>query len=226
MALPQVVSAAQWQTARDALLVEEKQATRALDALAAKRRRLPMVAFDKPYVFEGPDGSASLADLFEGRHQLVVYNFMLTPGSDHVCPGCASFTDNIPNLAHMNARDTSYALVSRVPLEQIEDVRQRFGWTLPWYSSLRSDFNYDVGVSSDRGETFGLSVFLRDGDDVYRSYFTAARGVDRLRVDFNLLDLTPFGRQETWEDSPEGWPQTPTMAWLRLHDQYEGAPVR
>jgi predicted dithiol-disulfide oxidoreductase (DUF899 family) len=184
-----------------------------------------MVAFDKPYVFEGPGGSARLADLFEGRSQLVVYNFMLTPGSDYVCGGCASFTDNIPNLAHLHARDTTYALVSRVALDQIEGVRQRFGWTLPWYSSYGSDFNYDIGVSSDRGEMFGLSVFLRDGDDVYRSYFTSARGVDRLRVDFNLLDLTPLGRQEAWEDSPEGWPQSPTMAWLRLHDEYEGATI-
>ena len=225
MPLPPVVSASDWQAARDELLVEEKALTRALDALAAKRRRLPVVAFDKPYVFEGPDGSASLADLFEGRRQLVVYNFMLWPGSDEICGGCASFTDNIPNLAHLNARDTTYAIVSRVPLEQIEAVKQRFGWTLPWYSSYGSDFNRDVGVSSDRGEMFGLSVFLRDGDDVYRSYFTSGRGVDRIRVDFNLLDLTPLGRQEAWEDSPEGWPQDPTMSWMRLRDEYAGATM-
>ena len=225
MPVPPVVSASDWQAARDELLVEEKALTRALDALAAKRRRLPMVAFDKPYVFEGPDGSASLADLFEGRRQLVIYNFMLWPDSDEICGGCASFTDNIPNLAHLNARDTTYAIVSRVPLEQIEAVKQRFGWTLPWYSSYGSDFNYDVGVSTDRGEMFGLSVFLRDGDDVYRSYFTSGRGVDRIRVDFNLLDLTPLGRQEAWEDSPDGWPQDPTMSWMRLRDEYEGATM-
>ena len=226
MNLPPVVSEAQWQAARDDLLAEEKAATRALDALAAKRRRLPMAHLPKPYVFEGPDGSASLVDLFEGRRQLVIYNFMLWPGSDHVCGGCASFTDNIPpNLAHLHARDTTYAMVSRVPLEQIEGVRRRFGWTHPWYSSLGSDFNYDLGVSSDRGEGFGLSVYLRDGDDVYRTYFTKARGVDRLRLDFNLLDLTPLGRQEEWEDSPEGWPQDPTMSWIRLHDEYEAATI-
>jgi predicted dithiol-disulfide oxidoreductase (DUF899 family) len=225
MPLPPVVSASEWQTARDELLVEEKAMTRALDALAAKRRRLPVVAFDKPYVFEGPGGSASLADLFEGRRQLVVYNFMLWPGSDEICGGCASFTDNIPNLAHLNARDTTFALVSRVPLEQIDAVKQRLGWPLPWYSSYGSDFNRDAGVSSDRGEMFGLSVFLRDGDDVYRSYFTSGRGVDRIRVDFNLLDLTPLGRQEQWEDSPEGWPQDPTMSWMRLRDEYEGATI-
>jgi predicted dithiol-disulfide oxidoreductase (DUF899 family) len=188
VSLPPVVSEAQWQTARDELLAEEKAMTRALDALASKRRRLPMVRWDKPYVFEGPGGSASLADLFEGRRQLIVYNFMLAPGSDYVCGGCASFTDNIPHLDHMNARDTTYALVSR-------------------------------------GEMFGLSVFLRDGDDVYRTYFTTSRGVDRLRVDFNLLDLTPLGRQEEWEDSPEGWPQDPTMSWLRLRDEYAGATI-
>ena len=225
MTLPPVVSQEQWQTARDELLAEEKAMTRALDALAAKRRRLPMVRWDKPYAFEGPGGSASLVDLFEGRRQLVVYNFMLWPGRDEVCGGCASFTDNIPNLAHLHARDTTYAIVSRVPPEQIEQVRRRFGWTLPWYSSLGSDFNYDVGVSSERGEMFGLSVFLRDGDDVYRTYFTSGRGVDRLRVDFNLLDLTPLGRQEAWEDSPEGWPQDPTMSWMRLRDEYEHATI-
>jgi predicted dithiol-disulfide oxidoreductase (DUF899 family) len=225
MSLPPVVSPAEWQAARDELLAEEKAATRALDALAAKRRRLPMVRFDKPYVFDGPSGGASLVDLFEGRRQLIVYNFMLWPGEGRVCGGCASFTDNVANLAHLHARDTTFALVSRVPRSQIEAVRQRFGWTAPWYSSLDSDFNYDVGVSSERGEMFGLSVFLRDGDDVYRTYFTTARGVDRLRLDFNLLDLTPLGRQEAWEDSPDGWPQDPTMAWMRLRDEYEGATI-
>ena len=225
MSLPPVVSPAEWQTARDELLAEEKAATRALDALAAKRRRLPMVRFDKPYVFEGPDGSASLADLFEGRRQLIVYNFMLWPGSDEICGGCASFTDNAGHLEHLRARDTTYALVSRVPRAQIDAVQERFGWTVPWYSSLGGDFNYDVGVSSDRGEMFGLSVFLRDGEDVFRTYFTSGRGVDRLRLDFNLLDLTPLGRQEAWEDSPPGWPQSPTMAWMRLRDEYEGATI-
>jgi predicted dithiol-disulfide oxidoreductase (DUF899 family) len=207
MNLPPVVSSAEWQDARDALMVEEKAATRALDALAAKRRRLPMVRIEKDYVFEGPDGPVSLPDLFEGRRQLIVYHFMLGPGWERPCEGCSSFTDNIGHLAHLHARDTSMALVSRAPLAQIQPLKRRMGWSLPWYSSNGSDFNFDFGVSAgDSDEMFGLSVFLRDGDDVFRTYFTSARGVDRLRPDFNLLDLTPLGRQEAWEDSPEGWP--------------------
>ncbi|MCW3043365.1 MAG: protein of unknown function thioredoxin family protein [Actinobacteria bacterium] len=221
MHLPPVVTPNDWQTVRDELLVEEKEATRALDALAAKRRRLPMVRIDKEYVFEGPDGPATLVDLFEGRRQLIAYHFMFGPGSERPCEGCSSFTDNIGNLAHLNARDTTMALVSRAPQSQIQPLRQRMGWSLPWYSSNESDFNSDFGVTTEDGdERFGLSVFLRDGDDVFRTYFTSSRGVDRLRLDFNLLDLTPLGRQEAWEDSPEGWPQTPPYQWWRLHDEY------
>jgi predicted dithiol-disulfide oxidoreductase (DUF899 family) len=220
MRFPSVVTPAEWQAARDELLVQEKEATRALDALAARRRRLPMVRIDKEYVFEGPDGPASLVDLFDGRRQLIIYHFMLGPGGPP-CEGCASFTDNIGNLAHLHARDTSMVLVSRAPLAQIQQLRERMGWTLPWYSSNGSDFNFDFGVSVGDDERFGLSVFLRDGDDVFRTYFTSARGVDRLRPDFNLLDLTALGRQETWEDSPDGWPQTPPYQWWRLHDEYD-----
>jgi predicted dithiol-disulfide oxidoreductase (DUF899 family) len=220
MNLPPIVSTAEWTDARQALLVKEKEATRALDALAAERRRLPMVPIDKPYEFEGPDGSGTLADLFDGRRQLVVYHFMLTPGEEP-CTGCSSFTDNVGDLAHLHARDTSFVLVSRAPQAEIQAFQRRMGWTVPWYSSFGSDFNRDFGLSTGQGETFGLSVFLRDGDRVYRTYFTDSRGVDRLRMDFNLLDLTPYGRQEEWEDSPEGWPQTPPYAWWRLHDEYE-----
>ncbi|HYR62142.1 MAG TPA: DUF899 domain-containing protein [Actinomycetota bacterium] len=220
MNLPPVVEPAEWQAARDALLVEEKEATRALDALAAKRRRLPMVRIDKSYVFDGHGGPATLLDLFDGRRQLIVYHFMLGPGASP-CEGCSSFTDNIGHLAHLHARDTSFVLVSRAPLAEIALLKQRMGWTVPWYSSFGSDFNYDFGVSTDEGEMFGLSVFLRDGDRVFRNYFTTARGADRLRGDFNLLDLTPLGRQETWEDSPQGWPQTPPYQWWRLHDEYD-----
>lgn len=226
MTLPPVVSESEWQAARDELLVREKEATRALDALAARRRRLPMVRIDKPYVFEGPDGSVSLLDLFDGRRQLIIYHFMLAPGSDDICGGCASVADNVGNLAHLHARDTTFVLMSRAPLPQIEQVNGRMGWTIPWYSSLDTDINSDLGISTDRGEMFGLSVYLRDGDDVYRTYFTTSRGVDRLRLDLNLLDLTPLGRQEAWEDSPEGWPQTPTYGWMRLHDEYEGVTTR
>jgi predicted dithiol-disulfide oxidoreductase (DUF899 family) len=219
MNLPAIVSRDEWQAAREALLVKEKAATRALDALAAERRRLPMTRVEKRYVFEGPDGPATLPDLFEGRRQLVVYHFMFGPGEEP-CSGCSSFADNVGHLAHLHARDTSLALVSRAPLAEIQAFRRRMGWTVPWYSSFGSDFNRDLGVTTDEGEAFGLSVFLRDGDAVYRTYFTAARGVDRLRIDFNLLDLTPLGRQETWEDSPAGWPQTEPYAWWRLHDEY------
>jgi predicted dithiol-disulfide oxidoreductase (DUF899 family) len=217
---PPIVSSAEWAAARQALLVKEKEATRALDALAAERRRLPMVSIDGPYAFEGPDGTATLVDLFDGRRQLIVYHFMLAPGAEP-CTGCSSFTDNVGNLAHLHARDTSFVLVSRAPLAEIQAFQRRMGWTVPWYSSNASDFNRDFGLSTDQGETFGLSVFVRDGERVYRTYFTDSRGVDRLRMDFNLLDLTPYGRQEEWEDSPEGWPQTPPYAWWRLHDEYE-----
>ncbi len=217
MELPEIVSATDWQIARDDLLAKEKAATRALDALAAERRRLPMVAVDEDYAFEDAGGaSVRLVDLFDGRRQLVVYHFMLAPGGSP-CTGCASFTDNIGRLEHLHARDTTFALVSRAPQSEIAPLRERMGWTMPWYSSYGTSFNDDLG----RGDGFGLSVFLRDGDDVFRTYFTDGRGVDRLRPDFNLLDLTPLGRQEQWEDSPEGRPQTPPYAWWRLHDEYE-----
>jgi predicted dithiol-disulfide oxidoreductase (DUF899 family) len=222
MALPNVVSEAEWRGARDDLLVKEKEATRALDALAAERRRLPIVAIEKEYELEGPDGKVRFADLFDGRPQLIVYHFMFAPGEDP-CTGCSSFTDNIADLTHLRVRDTSFALISRAPYEEIRAFKERMGWTVPWYSSYGSDFNYDFRVSSDRGEMFALSVFLRDGEKVYRSYVTSSRGVDRLRLDFNLLDLTPFGRQEEWEDSPEGWPQAEAYTWWRKHDEYEEA---
>jgi predicted dithiol-disulfide oxidoreductase (DUF899 family) len=217
--LPPVVSAAEWQAARDALMIREKEATRALDALAAERRRLPAVRIEKDYELQGPDGRIRLIDLFEGRRQLIVYHFMFGPGGDP-CTGCSSFTDNVGRLEHLRARDTSFALVSRAPQSEILPFKARMGWTVPWYSSYGSDFNYDFGVSSEDGESFALSVFLRDGDDIFRTYVTSSRGVDRLRLDFNLLDLTPFGRQETWEDSPPGRPQTAPYTWWRKHDQY------
>jgi predicted dithiol-disulfide oxidoreductase (DUF899 family) len=219
MAMPKIVSEAEWQDARAALLVKEKAATRALDALAAERRRLPMVRIDKDYVFEGLDGDVRLADIFEGRRQLLIYHFMFGPGEDP-CTGCSSFTDNVGNLSHLHARDTTFALMSRAPLDELLEYEQRMGWDLPWYSSYGNDFNRDFGLTTDAGETFGLNAYLRDGDDVFLTYRTNARGVDRLRLDFNLLDLTPYGRQEEWEDSPEGWPQTPAYRWWRRHDEY------
>jgi predicted dithiol-disulfide oxidoreductase (DUF899 family) len=223
--LSQVVSAAEWQAAHEKLLVKEKAATRARDALAAERRRQPMVRIDKEYVFEGPDGEVSLLDLFAGRRQLILYHFMFAPGVEGWptagCPGCSMFVDQIGHLAHPHARDTTLVLVSRAPLAQIEPYRKRMGWPVPWFSSSGSDFNVDFGLTTDQGETFGLSVFLHDGDSVFRTYFTAGRGVEALGSVWTFLDLTPFGRQEDWEDSPDGWPKTPRYTWWRRHDEYE-----
>lgn len=207
MEKPKIVSAAEWQAARDALLVAEKEATHALDALAAQRRRLPMVKFEQTYVFESPAGKKSLADLFDGRTQLVVYQFM-DNGPDKYCPGCTKVINNVPPAAlHALAeRGVSWATVSNMPLSQIEAYKARMGWTLPFVSSRGTSFADDCGA----GSGFALSIFLRDGDDVYRTYVTTARGVDRLVFEHSILDLTPYGRQEDWEDSPPGWPQHPT----------------
>lgn len=219
--LPKIVSQEEWLAARGELLEKEKEATRALDALAAERRRLPMVRIDKDYVFEGKNGPVSLLDLFDGRRQLIVYHFMFDPSWKEGCVGCSMLVDGMGNPAHLYARDTSLVLVSRAPLERIESFKKRMGWDIPWFSSFNSDFNYDVGATTDKGEISCLSVFLRDDDSVFRTYFTAARGTDRLNANFNYLDLTPFGRQENWEDSPQGWPQTPPYIWWRHHDQYD-----
>ena len=228
MDLPPVVSHDEWQAARDELLAKEKEATRAQDALAAERRRLPRVLIDKPYVFDGPNGEATLPDLFEGRRQLLIYHFMFGPNQEVGCDGCSMAVDNFGHPAHLNARDTTLALVSRAPLEKIEPYRKRMGWDRPWYSSFASDFNVDFGVSPETpqpdqyqdGEMFGLSAFLRDDDGVYRTYFTRLRGVEAVGTSWTLLDLTPLGRQEDWEDSPEGYPKTPRYDWWRRHDEY------
>jgi predicted dithiol-disulfide oxidoreductase (DUF899 family) len=224
VSLPPVVSAPEWQAAHEQLLAKEKEATRARDALAAERRRQPMARIEKDYVFEGPGGEARLPDLFEARSQLVLYHFMFAPGVEGWptagCSGCSMFADQVGHLAHFHARDTSFALVSRAPLANIEGYRKRMGWEIPWYSSAAGDFNGDFGLTTPQGEGFGLSVFLRDGDDVYRTYFTTSRGVEALGSVWSFLDLTPFGRQETWEDSPPGRPQTPPYEWWRRHDEY------
>ncbi len=228
MDLPQIVSPEQWQAARDELLVKEKAAMMERDGLAAERRRLPMVRIDEDYVFEGPEGEARLLDLFEGRRQLIVYHYMFAPGvhnwPEGGCDGCSLFVDNVGHIAHLHARDTTFALVSRAPLANIEPFRRRMGWEIPWYSSEGSDFNVDFGLTTDAGEGFGLSVFLRDGDDVFRTYFVDGRGVEPLGSNWTFLDLTPLGRQEEWEDSPEGYPQTAPYGWWRLHDEYEDSP--
>jgi predicted dithiol-disulfide oxidoreductase (DUF899 family) len=207
MAKPEIVSAKEWEQARSELLTAEKQATRTLDALAARRRRLPMVAFSDEYAFDTPTGRRTLADLFDGRDQLVVYQFM-DLGPDRFCPGCTGFVNNIPVrvLAALAGVGVAWTVVSEMPLAQIEAYKATKGWTVPFVSSHGTSFAADCG--SDGG--FVLSVFLRDGSDVYRTYSTTARGVDRLLFVYNILDLTPYGRQEDWEDSPPGWPQSPT----------------
>jgi predicted dithiol-disulfide oxidoreductase (DUF899 family) len=227
--LPEVVSQAEWQAARERLLAKEKELTRALDALAAQRRRLPMVRIGKAYVFDGPHGRVGLADLFQGRRQLLLYHFMFGPNQEVGCDGCSMFVDQVSHPAHLNARDTSFALVSRAPITKIEAYKRRMGWSIPWVSSFGTGFSHDFGRGPKEpqpkeyqdGEQFGLSVFLRDGDSVYRTYFTSGRGVEQLGSVWSFLDLTPYGRQETWEDSPQGWPQTEPYQWWRRHDEYD-----
>ena len=204
MAKPKIVSAAEWQTERDALLVDEKRLTHELDALAARRRRLPMVEVENKYTFAGPRGPVALLDLFDGREQLLQYQFM-DRGPDKFCPGCTGFTNNIATnaLPYLQRLGISWCTVSNMPLPQIEAYRARQGWTIPFVSSHGTTFAADLGVTNG----FLLSVFLRDGDKIYRTYTTTRRGVDRLLFTSNLLDITPWGRQEEWEDSPEGWPR-------------------
>jgi predicted dithiol-disulfide oxidoreductase (DUF899 family) len=222
--LPPAVSEEKWQAALAELLAKEKAATRARDALAAERRRLPMAEILKDYVFEGERGKASLLDLFEGRRQLILYHFMFAPGvcgwPSAGCEGCSWYVDNVGNLSHLRARDTSLVLVSRAPLQNILPYKKRMGWTVPWFSSSESDFNVDFGLTKGKSESSGTSVFLRDEDHVFRTYFTTGRGDEMLGGLWAFLDLTPFGRQEDWEDSPEGWPQTPPYQWWRRHDEY------
>ena len=216
-----VVSEQEWNAAREALLVKEKQLTRARDALAAERRRLPMMRVEKEYSFEGPEGEFSLLDLFEGRRQLIVYRFFLDPGMkiasypENGCPGCTMFADNLPNLTHLKARDTTMVFVSAGSEEAIGTYRERMGWDVPWYTTL-DDFSADVGVS----EYWGVNVFLRDGEDIYRSFFANGRAAEDLASVWGLLDITPFGRQEEWQDAPEGVPQQRTGSWVRRHDEY------
>lgn len=203
-ARPPVVSMEEWQRERDDLLKAEKEATRALDALAARRRRLPMAEFGS-FTFETPEGPKTLLDLFDGRPQLVVYQFM-DRGPDQFCPGCTFFGNSVNNLGSLHATGVSFVMVSNMPLAQIEGYKAQKGWTMPFYSSRGNGFSDATGA----GDVFRLSVFMRDGDDVFLTYSTTARGVDHLLFANNILDLAPYGRQEEWEDSPAGWPQHPT----------------
>lgn len=225
--LPPVVSEKEWRRAREALLAQEKELTHARDALAAARRRLPMMRVEKTYVFdESGGGKPSLLDLFEGRQQLLLYHFMFAPGVHGWpaagCPGCSLFVDNIGQFTpvHLAARGISLVVVSRAPLANIEAYRKRMSWPHRWVSSANTTFNVDFGITTPEGENHGLSVFLRDGSDVFRTYFTSQRGSEALGNVWGFLDATPYGRQESWEDSPAGWPQTPPYQWWRRHDEY------
>ena len=228
---PKIASPEEWLDARKALFAKEKAITHELDALRAERRRLPWVKVEKPYVFQGPQGPSTLADLFGGRSQLAVYHFMLAPGSEHLCSGCSFIADHIDAARqHFKQADLAFAAISRAPLERIEQVRRRMGWTFPWVSSGGTDFNYDFGVSFKKEDMasgraiynygtpikssedmHGTSIFAKDEKgDVYHTYSTYHRGDEVLIGAFAWLDLTPKGRNETGG----------TMSWVKLHDEY------
>ena len=223
MEMPPVVSPGEWEAARQELLGKEKELTRARDALAAERRRMPRVAVEKEYEFEGPDGPVSLLDLFGGRRQLIVYRFFYEPGvadfPDGGCRGCSFLADQVAHPAHLNARDTTLAFVSRASQPDIERWKARMGWEqIPWYT-LTDDFDADFGV----GEWHGTNAFVRDGERIFRTYFVESRGDEAMGSTWSYLDITALGRQEEWEDSPEGYPQTPPYRWWNLHDEYGDA---
>ncbi|MEV3856312.1 DUF899 domain-containing protein [Streptomyces sp. NPDC050095] len=228
MGLPKVVTREEWRAAREELLALEKAATRARDALNTRRRELPMVEVDKLYVLEGPDGKAELLDLFEGRPQLVVYHFMFAPDWDAGCRSCSGFLDQIGHLAHLRARGTAFAAVSRAPYTKILPFKARMGWTVPWYSSHLSEFNADFGATVDTPddglqERPALNCFLREGERIFHTYATFDRGLDNIGFTSNLLDLTALGRQEEWE-RPEGRASAlgapAGSARIRYHDEY------
>jgi predicted dithiol-disulfide oxidoreductase (DUF899 family) len=220
-----IVSAEEWDAAREALLVKEKEVTRARDALAAQRRRMPWMAVEKSYRFEGPNGPVSLLDLFEGRRQLIVYRFFYEPdlttlaeGSSYperACVGCSFLADQVAHPAHLNARDTTLAFVSRAPQDEIKGLKERMDWDIPWYT-LTDEFDADFGVD----EWHGTNAFIRDGERIFRTYFIDSRGDEAMGSTWSYLDITALGRQEEWEDSPEGYPQTPPYQWWNYHDAY------
>ena len=205
---PPIVSPQEWDAERQRLLVKEKAVTRSRDALAAERRRMPWAAVDKKYQFDGPRGKASLLDLFEGRRQLIVYRAFFEPGvsgwPEHACVGCSFLADQVAHVAHLNARDTTLAFASRAPQADIERLKARMEWKMPWYT-ITDGFDLDFGVD----QWHGTNAFIRDGDNVFRTYFVNNRGDEAMGSTWTFLDLTALGRQEEWEDSPEGYPQTP-----------------
>jgi predicted dithiol-disulfide oxidoreductase (DUF899 family) len=231
---PPIVSRDAWTTERKRLLAAEKELTAHYDRINADRRRLPMVAIEKKYEFDGPAGKLSLLDLFAGRRQLIVYHFMFDPKWDAGCPGCTGLVNAIGDLSMLEKRNTTYVLISRAPLEKLEAYKKKQGWDRTWVSSYGSDFNYDFHATQDRkvvpleynyrkpeehqppkekpfeGEAHGTSVFFRLDEKIYHTYSTFARGCEGLTDAYSLLDITPYGRQEDFEDSPPGWPQKPT----------------
>jgi predicted dithiol-disulfide oxidoreductase (DUF899 family) len=219
MELPQIASEEEWRESHDALLAKEKEATHAGDALAAERRRMPMVEYSTDYEFEGPDGVVTLPDLFDGCRQLILYHFWFPPDGEP-CSGCSMLTDQIPPLAHLNARDTSYTAISRASQPEIREFKQRMGWEIPWYTVVGDEFQEARGTT----EYFSMDFYLRDENRVFLTYEVRGRGVETLGTIWTLLDRTALGRQEEWEDSPEDYPQTPPYQWWRLHDEYEQTP--
>jgi len=218
---PPILSAQEWEAARQQLLVKEKALTRARDAMAAERRRMPWVAVEKEYVFEGPGGRASLLDLFEGRRQLILNRAFFEPGvygwPDHACRGCSFGADQVAHLAHLNARHTTLAYASRAPQTAIERLKVRMGWKMPWYT-ITDSFDIDFGVD----QWHGTNAFIRDDSGrLFRTYFINNRGDEALGSTWSYLDITALGRQENWEDSPEGYPQTPPYKWWNWHDNYD-----
>lgn len=218
---PPIVSQEEWDAAQQKHLKLEKALTRMRDAVSASRRRLPMVEITTPYTFEGEDGSATLLDLFNGKKQLVLQHFMFHPDWDAGCDGCSMMADHIGPLAHMEARNTTFVAIARAPIAKLAAYRQRMGWQQPFYSSFGTSFNQDFGVTVNDEENHGISYLLRDGDRVFRTHFSGARGGENVISTFWMLDNTALGRQEDWEDSPPGWPQTEPYSWWRRHDEYE-----
>jgi len=215
-ALPPVVDQQTWQAALDELRVREKAATRELDAIAAQRRRLPMVELPD-YTLIGPDGPIRLVDVFDGRSQLIVYNHMWFEGEEWQCGGCTGFTSQFVRLDFLAGHDARFVIVTNGPIDEALAYKARVGNTMDWYSSSESSFGADVGAPPGGG--FGVNVFLRDGDTVYRTWHTNGRGTEQLSYTFALIDILPWGRQEEWQDSPEGWPQVPTYSkWLGSPD--------
>ena len=226
MKSPPIVSPQEWEAARQELLVKEKELTRARDAMAAQRRRMPWTAVEKDYRFEGPNGPASLADLFEGRRQLIVYRAFYGPevttyaegGSypERACVGCSLVADQVAHPAHLNARDTTLAFVSRAPQPEIQDLKKRMGWRdIPWYT-ITDDFDADFDVR----DWHGTNAFMRENDGVFRTYLINSRGDEHMGSTWSYLDITALGRQEEWEDSPDAYPQTPPYRWWNYHDAY------